>query len=140
MISSIAVRTSSLTTGNAIVQWYNGATGRVKTMEVGLIQASNVVQSFGLGVPAALAGTPTAVVFLRDDPADPASLVNSAIAWTTSPTAPTTYKRRSNTAATTGVGIIWVFPRGFTMAINSAHTIHGITTMVANDVHIVVDE
>lgn len=140
MISSIGVRTSSLTTNAGICQWRNGATGRVKTMEVGIVQAAATVQSFGLGVPAALAGTPTDVTFPRDDPADPASLVISSVAWVTAPTAPTVYKRRFNTAATVGVGIIWVFPRGYVMAISSAHVIHGITTMVANDVNVVVDE
>ena len=139
-ISSIATRTSSLTTNVGIIQWRNGATGRVKTMEVALIQSAGTIQSFGWGVPAALASTPTDVTFLRDDPADPASLVISSITWTTGPSAPTTYKRRANTPATAGTGIIWTVPRGIVMAISTANTIHGISTMIANDVHIVVEE
>lgn len=140
MISSIATRTTALTTNFPIIQWRNGATGRVKTMEVAVIQSAGTVQSFGWGVPAAAGTTPTDVTFLRDDPADPASLVISSIAWGTAPTAPTTYKRRANTPATAGTGIIWTVPRGIVMAISSSNTIHGISTMIANDVHIVVDE
>lgn len=130
-----------MTTNAAICQWRNGSAGRVKTMEVGITQvAATTACSYGLGVPAALAGTPVDVVFQRDDPLDPASLVISSITWTTAPTAPTVYKRRYNSPAVAGVGVIWVFPRGYVMAISSAHVIHGITTMTANDISITVDE
>lgn len=139
-ISSIGVRTTNLTITQASVQWRNGATGRVRTMEIGIIQATATAQSLGYGIPQALAVTPADVTFLRDDPADPASLVISTISWATSPTVPTAFKRRWNSAATVGVGIIWTFPRGMVMAISSANVIWNITAAVACDMNIVVDE
>lgn len=140
MISSIGVRTISLTTNVGIVQWRNGPSGRVKTMEVSIISTTATGQSFGLGVPAALAANPVDVTFTRDDPGDPPSRVISSVDWVVGPTTPTTYKRRYTATNQVGVGIIWVIPRGFTMAISSAHVVHGISTMVTNDINIVVDE
>lgn len=139
-ISSIGVRTTNFTIAQASLQWRNGTTGRVKTMEISIIQATGTAQSLGFGIPAALAATPTDVTFLRDDVADPTSLVISSITWTTSPTAPTVFKRRWNSAATIGVGIIWTFPRGMAMAISSANVIWNISTAVASDINVIVDE
>ena len=140
MISSIGVRTISLTTNVGIVQWRNGPSGRVRTMEVSVINTAATVQRFGLGVPAALASNPVDVTFPRDDLADPPSRMICSVDWIAGPTAPAAYKRICNVANLVGVGIIWVIPRGYPMGVSSAHVIHGISTMVANDVNIVVDE
>ena len=140
-ISSLALRTTVFTaTTFANTQWRNGATGRVKTMEVSYIQTSATAGQIGLGVPQALAGTPTDVLFQRDDPGDPASLCIGSIAFTTSPTVPLIYKRRWTGAATAGVGIIWTFPRALGMAISSANVLWNIATTAASDVNMVIDE
>ena len=139
-LSSIGVRTSDVTISQASVQWRNGSTGRIRTMEVELIIGAGTTQSVGFGVPAALAITPADVTFPRDDPADPTSLVISSISYATSPTAPTVYKRRTNTNNVVGVGIIWTFPRGQVMAISSAAVLFNITAASIADVNIVVDE
>jgi hypothetical protein len=140
-MSSLAVRTTNLTITQACSEWRNGATGRVRTMEVGIVQAAATAQSLGFGVPAALGITPTSpVTLLRDDVGDPASLVTHALAWATSPTVPAAFKRRWNSAATIGVGVIWTFPRGMVMAISSAHVIWNITAAQASDINIAVSE
>lgn len=139
-ISSIGVRTTNLTITQASLQWRNGATGRVRTMEIGIIQAAATAQSLGYGVPQALAITPVDVTFLRDDVGDPASLVISSLSWATSPTVPVTFKRRWNSAAAIGEGIIWTFPRGMVMAISSANVIWNVTAAQASDINVTVDE
>lgn len=139
-LSSIGVRTTNFTATQASLQWRNGSTGRVRTMEISIIQATGTAQSLGYGIPPVLAVTPADVTFLRDDPGDPASLVISTISWATSPTAPAAFSRRWNSAATIGVGIIWTFPRGRVMAISSANVIWNISTAVAADINIIVDE
>ena len=139
-ISSIGVRTTNFPATQACLQWRNGSTGRVRTMEIGIIQATATAESLGYGIPQALGLTPVDVTFLRDDVGDPASEVISSLSFATSPTVPTAFKRRWNSAATIGVGIIWTFPRGMVMAISSANVIWNISTAVACDINVIVDE
>jgi hypothetical protein len=138
-IQSLGVRTTNLTIAQASKQILAPATVRPKLLEMKLVQATGTAQSLGFGRPAAIAVTPTNVLFQQADPAEPASTVNGAIAWVTSPTAPTIFNERWNSAATIGVGIIWTWPRGFIIPVSGAVVVWNITAAVATDITTTLD-
>lgn len=139
-ISSLGQRTTNFTIAQACVEWRSPATVRPKILEISIIQATATAQSLGLGRPQAIGVTPVNVLFQKDDPNDPASVMNGSLTWGTSPTVPLIFHRRWNGAATIGVGIIWTFPRGLTFPISSSMVIWNITASIANDANCVVDE
>lgn len=106
-----------------------------------LIQVTGTASSYSVGRPAAAAVTPgTTLTFQRDDAGLPACVTTISTTYGTSPTNPTVPHRRTNTAATVGVGIVWTFPRGILIPVNGAWTIANITASVALDVNVVIDE
>jgi hypothetical protein len=115
------------------------ATVRPKILEYSYIQLTAVASQIGVGRPQAIAGTPTNVLFQADDPGDPASTCNGAIAWSTSPTVPLIYHRRWN-GTLASVGVVWTFPRGLVVPVSSAVVCWNIATTVAADVNVVIDE
>lgn len=138
---SLAVRTSNFTSAQASAEMRSGSGLRPRLLELGLIQATATAQSLGLGIPAAIGLTPgTTSAPVPDDPGDPPSTLTNALTWATSPTSPTVFKRRWNSAATVGVGIIWTFPRGLVIAVSSSLVVFNITTAVAIDLNWVLDE
>jgi hypothetical protein len=66
----------------------------------------------GLGRPAAISATPTALTPQAEDGSSSAAGCTGSVAATTKPTAPTNYMRRFGIPATIGAGIIWTFPYG----------------------------
>lgn len=139
-ISSLALRTTNLTIAQACVEYRTPATVRPKVLEIAIVQATATAQSLGLGRPQAIGVTPVPVLFQRDEPNDPASVMNASLSWATSPTVPLIFHRRWNSAATIGVGIVWTFPRGLVIPISSALVVWNITAAVANDISCVLDE
>lgn len=140
-LASIGVRTSNTTINNAAVQLYTTAGVKFRLLECSIVQATGTASSYGLGRPAALAVTPgTTALLQRDDSADPACVTLTALTYGTSPTAPTIYHRRWNSAATIGVGIVWTFPRGIMIPVSGALVVFNITATVACDVNFAGDE
>lgn len=139
-ISSLAQRTTNLTIAQACIEWRTPATVRPKVLEIAIVQATATAQSLGLGRPQAIGVTPVNVLFQRDEPNDPASVMNGSLSWATSPTVPLIFHRRWNSAATIGVGIVWTFPRGLVIPISSSLVVWNITASVANDISCVLDE
>lgn len=140
-LASVSVRTSTLTITHASAELRTTAAVKARVLETSIIQATNTAQSLGFGRPAAQGVTPaTTSTFQRDDTADPACVTTLSLTWGTSPTAPTTYHRRWNSAATIGVGIVWTFPRGVIVPVSSSLVIFNITTAVACDVNMAIDE
>lgn len=140
-LASVSVRTSNLTITQASAELRTTASVKARVLETSVIQATGTAQSLGFGRPAAQGVTPaTTSTFQRDDTADPACVTTLSLTWGTSPTAPTTYHRRWNSAATIGVGIVWTFPRGVIVPVSSSLVIFNITTAVACDVNIAIDE
>lgn len=139
-ISSLAQRTTNLTIAQACIEWRTPATVRPKVLEISIVQATATAQSLGLGRPQAIGVTPVNVLFQRDEPNDPASVINGSLSWATSPTVPLIFHRRWNSAATIGVGIVWTFPRGLVIPISSSLVVWNITASVANDISCVLDE
>jgi hypothetical protein len=86
-------------------------------------------------------------VFSPDDPNDPQSVLQVALAWNTSPTAPLVYMRRWNSTNIVGVGVVWTFPRGLvippqgnTLNVASSIVVWNVSTGVASDLYVVADE
>ncbi len=140
-LASIAVRTSNVTISNANCEIRTTAAVKARVLEMSLVQVTGTASSFGVGRPAALGITPgTTAVFQRDDSADPACVTSQNLTWGTSPTAPTIYHRRWNSAATIGVGIIFTFPRGLVIPVSGSLVVFNITAAVALDVNTAIDE
>lgn len=140
-LASIAVRTTNVTIANANHQLYTTAAVKCRVLETSIVQLTGTASSYGFGRPAALAVSPATTALLqRDDSADPNCVTNVALTWGTSPTAPTVYMRRWNSAATVGVGMICTFPRGLTIPVSGAVVWFNVTATVACDVSYACDE
>ena len=140
-IYSLALRTTVFTSGStACWQILAAAASRPKILELSYIQLTAVASQIGLAIPNATANTPTNVLFQQDDPADPNSITNGAIAWNTSPTAPVVPYRRRWNGTLASVGVVWTFPRGLVMAASGTFVLWNIATTVASDVNCVIDE
>lgn len=139
--SSIALRTALLTINEGTFEIRPPATTRCKLMELSFISATATAQTLGLGRPAAAGVTPTNVLFQRNDPGDPASLINGVIAWGGArPTAPAIYHRRWSLLAAIGSGVIFSFPQGIIVPVSGSLSIHNITASVASDVSAEIEE
>jgi hypothetical protein len=138
-IYSLAQRTTQFITSNtANIEWRSAGV-RPKFLEISYIQLTAIASQIGIGRPQAQGGTPVNVLFQADDPAEPASVTNGSLSWATSPTVPLIFHRRWN--GTLGsVGVVFTFPRGLALAINSSLVIWNIATTVAADVNAVIDE
>lgn len=140
-LASIAVRTSNVTIANANCELRTTAGVKCRVLEYSLIQLTGTASSYGFGRPAAQGVTPgTTSTFQRDDSADPACVTTVSLTWGTSPTAPTSYHRRTNTAATVGVGIVWTFPAGLVVPVSASLVCFNITATVATDSNWAIDE
>jgi len=138
-ISSLGMRTTNLTITQAC--WETRTTSvSPRVLEVSIFQAVAAVQSLGLGLPAVRGITPANIAFQMDDPILPTSIITGALSWNTSPTAPATFSRRWNSAATAGVAVIWTFPRGLLIPVANSIVVWNITAATASDINFVCDE
>lgn len=139
----IAVRTTNVTTGQSAVELIGSSLVRSKLIEIGFTHVAATTTTLGLGRPNVAGVTPTSPVTLTaEDPADAAPGASTALAWGTSPTAPTIYMRRFLGAAITA-GQIWTFPRGIVLATSGASrslVLHNIVGGSVLDVYFVVEE
>lgn len=140
-LASIAVRTLNVTIANANTELRTTAAVKARILEWSMVQVTGTAQSQGIGRPVAQGVTPANIsTFQRDDSADPACVTTQNLTWATSPTAPTNYHRRWNSAATIGVGIVWTFPRGVIVPVSASFVSFNITAAVAMDVNNAIDE
>lgn len=140
----LGVRTSNVTSGAAALEIIGSTSQRVRIYEIGIFLATAVATVLGLGRPAAQGVTPTSpVVLLPEDFSDAAALTKIALAWATSPTAPTNYLRRFSGSAI-GQGVIWTFPKGIVLdkvaGANNSLVLFNITGGAALDAYIVGEE
>jgi len=140
-IAACGIRTSNLTITQASAELRTTAAVVARVLEVSIVQATATAMSIGLGRPGAQGVTPgTITTFLRENTADPACVTTMNATWGTSPTVPTSFLRRWNSAATIGVGIIWTFPRGLVVPVSASVVVWNITAAVAADLNVVIDE
>ena len=139
-LAVLCQRTQVSATTLANTQWRSTAGTRTRTMEASLVSTTATAGPIGLGVPAVSAIQPYEEYSIREDEADPQGTTRGAVAWFTSPTAPTIYKRRCYLPAVAGVGVIWTFPQGLTMPMGSFLVVFNIAAVAIFDVNILLDE
>lgn len=140
-LASVAIRTTNLTITQASAEIRTTAAVKARLLEISVVQATGTAQSLGFGRPAAIGVTPgTISTFQSDDSADPACVTTQNASWATSPTAPTVYHRRWNSAATIGVGFVMTYPRGIIIPVSASFVVFNITAAVANDLSVAIDE
>ena len=126
------------------MEWYSAINSPVFT-EIGASAISNISANvLGLGRPAAVgAGRIGSAAFVSESSAStlaPASQTRGAAAWSTAPTAPTSYLRRMSAKANVGDGVVWLFPRGLQLAASSSLVIWNIANNAMLDTWAVIDE
>ena len=143
MILSLGVRTSNTTITEAAWEIITGATpGRAKILELGVFAAAATVVNLGLGFPAAAGVTPTSPVDFEPEDSDnvlATGVVQSALAWGTSPTPPAKFFRRIALPATIGTGVIWTFPKGLVIPISSSIVLWNVTANPVMDAYAVIE-
>ena len=140
---SLGVLTTGTASGAAAWEIRTSANVRGYLMEVGFFLNAATASTIGLGRPAAIGITPTSPVdFLPEDFANPtvSGQVQSALAWTTGPTAPANFLRRISLPATAGVGIIWTFPKGLVIPVSSSIVLWNLALNSALNAYAVIDE
>lgn len=139
----LGVRTSNVTSANAAVEIIGATALRARVIEIGWTLVTAVATVLGFGRPAAAGVTPTSpVTLLPEDVNDSAPVTKTALAWGTSPTAPTAYLRRGGGNAI-GQGAIWTFPKGIVIGTSGAGNslvLFNITGGATLDVYVVVEE
>jgi hypothetical protein len=141
-IFSLSVRSSGTTSPNNSLEIIASTSLGYRLLEVGTTINAATASVFGLGTPGATGVTPTTPVTVLGEDAGNTTAGNSntALAWATQPTAPTSYYRRVSLPATIGSGIIWTFPRGIQVLKTKSLVLANITVVSAADIWIVVDE
>ena len=140
---TLSIRTLSGVTAEPSWEIRTGATpGRARLLEIGITLAAATASTIALGRPAAIGITPTTPVdFLSEDPNDviATGVVQSALAWATKPTIPTAFIRRISLPATSGTGVLWIFPTGLVIPINSSLVLWNLGTNAVVDAHAVIE-
>lgn len=139
---ALSQRTTATASANASWEVRSSSTNNPRVMEVGISQNAATAGVYGLGRPQAIGITPTTPQnFVGEgDSAPVTSQTTAAIAWGTGPTVPTNFNRRISVSATIGAGVIWTFPRGFSIAASNSIIIWILLTAPVCDVWAVVDE
>lgn len=146
---SQARNSTSTTSGNAAADVCAvGANVRPLVMEWGIFLGAATASTFSLRRTTAV-GTRTSPVALEpEDVSGPALtgvvLVDMAVAFSAEPTEASTRLRAIGLPATIGVGVIWTFPRGISLAQNnttnsSVCIIHDATNAASHWHHAVVE-
>jgi hypothetical protein len=92
-------------------------------MEIGLFLTAATASSYGLGISSSVGVTPTSPVdYIKHDPSDvlASGVIQSAVAWGTSPGVPAAYLRRISLPGTIGTGVIWSFGDGIILSVSSS--------------------
>lgn len=139
----LGVRTSNVTSANAALEIIGSTNQRARVYEIGVTLATAVATVLGFGRPAAAGVTPTSpVLFQAEDAGEGAATSKIALAWGTSPTAPTIYHRRMSGSAI-GQGVVWTFPQGIAISTSGAGNslvLFNITGGATLDAYVVVGE
>jgi len=143
MILSLGVRTTNTTIAEAAWEIITGATpGRAKLLELGVFAAAATATNLGLGFPALAGITPTSPVDFEPEDSDnvlASGVVQSAVAWGTSPTVPAKFFRRIALPSTIGTGVIWTFPKGLVIPISSSLVLWNVTANPVMDAYAVIE-
>ncbi len=138
--SSAGVLTSIVAANEASWELRASDYAVVRLMMIGLVQAAPTAASYGIGRPAAAGVAPGVnVAFQRDNPLLRPVYATVALTWGTGPTAPAVYMRRWNSAALSGVGIVFTFRR-FLIRRSESLVVFNITAAAPLDVDVAIRE
>jgi hypothetical protein len=139
---SQGLNTTVTTTGAPGADIKAGSTNAPKLMELWINLGAAGSAIYGIGRPGndgSVAQT-TPVLVQPHDPADPAGLTGTAVAWTTAPTVPSIFLRRWSMGLNGGV-VIWVWPRGLTIPVNKGIVMWNLATNInPTSFNVTVDE
>jgi hypothetical protein len=131
-------------TGSGAPSWdcKAASTNEPAVMEIGVVNGAATACTYGWGRSGNTATQTTPVLLQAEDEGRPAALTGCAVAWSTAPTIPAQFFRRSYLPATIGAGMIWTFPRGIVLASSSASLVQWnlAASSAAVAVHVVADE
>lgn len=111
---------------NQAMAWLRSTTTkdiRVFEIAVYLSGGTAAATDIGLGRPAAISLTPTALTPQAEDTSSAAAACTGSVAASTKPTVPANYLRRFGVPATVGAGIIWSFPLGLVIPTGPAELV-----------------
>jgi len=140
---SAGFKTTDVTINHACLEIITAATCAIRIMEIGISQVTATACEYALGRPQAVGITPVPVLFTAEQStADPAAKTNYSLSAATSATIPlaTQTYRRLATVAAVGAGVIWTFPRGLYLPASASMVLFNVTTGVALDAWVVIDE
>lgn len=136
-IYRLAQTSTSTTSGNAAADVANSTGLRPRLMEYGLFLGAATASSFSLRRTTTLGTRTTPTALVPEDPGDPAltgiTLVDQAVAFSAEPAEVTAKLASIGLPATIGVGVIWTFPRGISIATSlSLAIIHDATNAASH--------
>jgi len=149
-IMSLAVQSQSNAQGTAACEVYpSSTTDRVLLLSVTFTvdNATSPQDVFGLGIPAAAGVGRTANStnwlqnpLLQEDYSALNSSTYISTSWSTQPTVPTKFFRRTTVANTTGSSWTWTFPNGIIISPQSSVVLWNIANNDIVNIEIVCDE
>src|SRR5208337_2737131 len=116
-LAGLGNRTTATANAAAALEVIAGANDSYRLMELGFTLVTATASAFGFGRPAAIGITPTSPITVLTEDGNNAStfVTTTALAWGTGPTVPANFDRRISLQASIGAGIVWTWPRGFTV-------------------------
>ena len=145
-IYRLAQTSTSTTSGNAAADVASPTNLGVlfRLMEYGLFLGAATASTFSLRRTSALGTRTTPTALVAENPSDPAltgiTLVDQAVAFSVEPTEVTAKLTSIGLPATIGVGVIWTFPRGISVANQlSLCIIHDATNAASHHHNVVCD-
>lgn len=118
------------------------ASNEPAVMEIGIMNGAATACTHGYG-RSANSPTQTGTTLVQaEDEGRPAGLTTCAVTWSTAPTVPAVFFRRTFLPATIGAGMIFTFPRGLVLASGSSSFVQWniAASTAVFVVHVVVDE
>ena len=141
----LAQRTSSAATNAAYQEIRSTSSNKPRLIEYGLSQTAAQTVTYGIGRPGSIGISPTSPQLFVDegDGNAPAAQTSACVAWGTGPTAPTIFNRRFTGSMSGCSGVIFSFPRGFSIPPSGSIVLWGIAGNLQSvfcDVYAVIDE
>lgn len=141
---SVGVVGVTAATGAAYATVHTASTERAFIREIGFFNTTAVASRVAIGRKNNTPVATTSVLGQAEDPADAVAVTNVDTAWSTAPTAPANFLRRTSLAAAIGAGVIWTWPVGKELVIPVSEWLiiwnDGAATAAANVLYVVWEE
>ena len=138
--SELGRRTTSGTISEACWELIAPSGNSLLVHEMSIYLAAATSSSFGLGRPAAAGVTPTTPFLFQCLGLPATSAASTALAWATSPTAPSRYLRQVNFPNVIGSSVLWTFPVPIVVPASATLVLFNITATGVCDVNCTISE